>query len=293
MAKCDKPRRAEHHAATEQRVPASDFTASAACMDALTAISARGRRRDPRRPRQSRRSYQGRRLAGHRGGRGGGGGHPCGPGAGRARPCRSFPRNKTARSGPVVCGASYALVDPLDGTREFIAGRDEYTINIAIVSGGVPVIGIVAAPALGLAWRGIVGVGAERFAIAHGESARPTAIRTRPRPRAGLVATVSRSHLDARTQAFVAGLAGRDRTCRPAPRIKFCRLAEGAADVYPRLAPTREWDVAAGHAVLAAAGGMVVTPDGTPLRYGSDGFLIPGFVAWGDPAAAGAMAIKA
>jgi 3'(2'), 5'-bisphosphate nucleotidase len=191
---------------------------------------------------------------------------------------------QAARSRQTISGATYALVDPLDGTKEFIAGLDEYTVNIAIVVGGLPVLGIVAAPALGLIWRGIVGSGAER--IATGRNAGPKAVlRTRAKPGAGLIATVSRSHLDARSQAFLAHFPGvTQMPCGSA--VKFCRIAEGAADVYPRLAPTREWDVAAGHAVLVAAGGIVVRPDGGPLRYGDTDFLVPGFVAWGDPAMA-------
>jgi 3'(2'), 5'-bisphosphate nucleotidase len=191
---------------------------------------------------------------------------------------------------PVVAGASYALVDPLDGTKEFIAGLDEYTINIAIVAGDVPILGIVAAPALGLIWRGIVGVGAERIAI-DGETG-PAIIRTRAPPSTELVAAVSRSHLEARTQAFLAGLPRVTQlSCGSA--LKFCRLAEGAADVYPRLAPTREWDVAAGHAVLVAAGGTVLTPDGAPLHYGNAEFHVAGFIAWGDPGTAVRYGIRA
>jgi 3'(2'), 5'-bisphosphate nucleotidase len=190
---------------------------------------------------------------------------------------------QAGRNIPLARDASYALVDPLDGTKEFIAGRDEYTINIAIVSGGVPVLGIVAAPALGLAWRGIAGHGADRVALSI-PAGNPTAIRARPRPSTGLVATVSRSHLEARTEAFLATLPRVTRSSSGSA-LKFCRLAEGTADVYPRLAPTHEWDVAAGHAVLAAAGGKVITPQGAPLRYGDGDFRIPGFIAWADPAA--------
>lgn len=181
-------------------------------------------------------------------------------------------------------GPRFILVDPLDGTRELLAGRDEFTVNIAIISGGRPVVGVVAAPARGLLWRGIVSAGAERLALMPG--ARPqaatarSAIHTRARPASGLVALVSRSHLDPATEAYLARL-------KPAERIgcgsalKFCRIAEGAADLYPRLAPTSEWDVAAGHAVLAAAGGDVTMPDGEPLCYGQPGFRIPAFIAWG------------
>jgi 3'(2'), 5'-bisphosphate nucleotidase len=153
------------------------------------------------------------------------------------------------------------------------------------------VLGIVAAPALGLLWRGFTGGGAERMRMGRASgSAMP--IRTRARPDTGLVAAVSRSHLEARTQAFLAGFP--DVTPLPCgSSVKFCRLAEGAADVYPRLAPTCEWDIAAGHAVLAAAGGAVRKPDGGPLRYGGGDFRVPGFIAWGDPASADRFGVTA
>jgi 3'(2'), 5'-bisphosphate nucleotidase len=148
----------------------------------------------------------------------------------------------------------------------------------------VPVLGIVAAPALGLAWRGIVGRGAERLQLA-AQAGAPVPIHTRQRRDDELLAAVSRSHLEDRTRAFL----DRFTNVQPVPSgssIKFCRVAEGDADIYPRLAPTHDWDIAAGHAVLAAAGGAVVAPDGGALAYGSAGFLIPGFIAWGDPARA-------
>ncbi len=103
---------------------------------------------------------------------------------------------------PTGKGASYFLVDPLDGTREFIAGRDEYTINIALVTDGEPVLGIICAPALGASWRGIIGRGADRASLS--ETSRPAKIHTRPRPAREAVIMVSRSHLEARTQAYVA-----------------------------------------------------------------------------------------
>ena len=178
---------------------------------------------------------------------------------------------------PTTPGQSYLLVDPLDGTKELLAGRDEFTVNLALVRGGSPVLGVVAAPALGLAWRGIVGRGAERLRF--GEA--PVAIHSRSQS-ATLIAAVSRSHLDPATDAFLARQSGVERiACGSA--LKFCRLAEGAADLYPRLAPTHEWDIAAGHAVLAAAGGAVTTPSGDPLTYGREGFRIPAFIAWGNP----------
>jgi 3'(2'), 5'-bisphosphate nucleotidase len=186
---------------------------------------------------------------------------------------------------------SFVLVDPLDGTRELIAGRDEFTVNVAIVSGGRPRLGIVAAPAQGVLWRGVEGHGAERLHLSPGAPASAArerrAIRTGRSPRAGLTAVVSRSHLDGETEAFLARLPIADRLASGSA-LKFCQVAEGAADVYPRLSTTCEWDVAAGHAVLTAAGGMITTPAGGALPYGqvAGNFRVPAFVAWGDPAAA-------
>jgi 3'(2'), 5'-bisphosphate nucleotidase len=194
----------------------------------------------------------------------------------------------TAR--PSQLPETFILVDPLDGTRELIAGRDEYTVNIAIVSGGQPQLGIVTAPAQGMLWRGIVGSGAQRLRLAPGRpagaatEARP--IHTRPCPPSGMVAAASRSHLDAATQAFLARLPVAEHRSSGSA-IKFCQLAEGIADVYPRLSTTCEWDVAAGHAMLVAAGGAVMAPEGGPLSYGriDANFRVPAFVAWGDPSA--------
>src|SRR5262245_30717462 len=194
--------------------------------------------------------------------------------------------SEEARSLPSTLPADFILVDPLDGTRELIAGRDEFTVNVALVTEGSPRLGIVAAPAQGLIWRGSVGLGAERLALAPGAPAAAArervAIRSRPRPPSGLVAAVSRSHLDPQTEAFLGRLPVAQRLCCGSA-IKFCQVAEGAADVYPRLSTTCEWDVAAGHALVAAAGGTVTTPDGGPLEYGriSANYRVPAFVAWG------------
>src|SRR5580704_11278564 len=181
-----------------------------------------------------------------------------------------------------IAGGSYFLVDPLDGTREFIAGRNEYTINIALMTDGAPRFGIICAPALGDLWRGIVGRGAERLSFASPTEA-PKPIRARRRPASEAVVMVSRSHLEARTKSYVEGLPGA-KLVQSGSSIKFCRLAEGSADIYPRLAPTHDWDIAAGHAILKAAGGSVTAPDGVPLVYGTSDLLIPAFLAWGDPA---------
>jgi len=180
---------------------------------------------------------------------------------------------------------SFFLIDPLDGTKEFVAGRNEFTVNLALVSNGTPLLGIVGAPALGLVWRGLVGRGAERLKT--GAAAEP--IHTRPHPKRGepWIVAVSRSHLDSRTEAFIADRPGASRQVLGSA-VKFGRVAEGGVDVYPRLAPTSEWDVAAGHAVVTAAGGRITDAKGAELRFGSgrNGFIVPEFIAWGDPAAA-------
>jgi 3'(2'), 5'-bisphosphate nucleotidase len=185
---------------------------------------------------------------------------------------------------PHVLGRSYALVDPLDGTREFIAGSEEYAINIAVMTDGRPVLGIIAAPALGLIWRGAVGHGAERIAFtADARLATPQPIHGRKRPPRELVAITSRSHIDDKTKAYLDGLpVARTIPCGSA--IKFGRIAEGTADLYPRLSPVHDWDAAAGHALVEAAGGSVRTPDGQPLRYGTAQRIIPGFIALADAA---------
>lgn len=186
---------------------------------------------------------------------------------------------------------TFVLVDPLDGTREFIAGRPEYTVNIAVVRDGAPMLGIIATPPDGRIWRGVVGKGAERVIVQPGarfdDSVTPVPIHTRPAPAEGLVAALSRSYPDPATNAFVDRLPGaKRRTCGSS--VKFCWLAEGTADVYPRLAPPNEWDIAAGHAILAAAGGVMIRTDGEAFRYGAAErkFRAPAFIAWGDPEAA-------
>jgi 3'(2'), 5'-bisphosphate nucleotidase len=179
---------------------------------------------------------------------------------------------------------SFLIVDPLDGTREFLAGRDEFTVNLAIITRGVPIAGIIAAPKRGKLWRGIAGMKAERLPLEKSHADRPQTIRTRRWPRHGAVAAISRSHFDGDTDAFLISLGAPAR--QPSgSAIKFCQVAEGDADVYPRLATTCEWDVAAGHALVVAAGGMVTNRQGLPLAYGcvADNFRVPAFIAWGDP----------
>lgn len=183
---------------------------------------------------------------------------------------------------PPAAKARFFLVDPLDGTREFISGRDEFTVNIAYVEDGVPVAGCVFAPARHRIYT--AGANAFRAELMPGgtitslDQFRPIA--TAEYPADGLRALTSRSHGDESTAAMLNTLKVALRSaCGSA--LKFCMVAEGAADVYPRLAPTMEWDTAAGQAVLVAAGGCVLAPDGAPLRYGKTGFRNQGFVAWG------------
>lgn len=185
--------------------------------------------------------------------------------------------------------SSFIVVDPLDGTREFLAGRDEFTVNLAIVTGGVPIAGIIAAPKRGQVWRGVVGGKAERLRLRAEDADQARTINTRRWPDRP-VAAVSRSHMDAATDVFVNALGPVTRAASGSA-IKFCHIAEGSADIYPRLGTTCEWDVAAGHALVAAAGGIVTTPQGTALAYGriTEKFRVPAFVAWGDPAKAAAV----
>jgi 3'(2'), 5'-bisphosphate nucleotidase len=151
----------------------------------------------------------------------------------------------------------------------------------------VAVAGLIAAPAQGFLWRGVAGHGSERLRMtwADGRIAERVPIHTRPAPDR-LVVAVSRSHMDKESEAWLGRFPATERyPCGSS--VKFCHIAEGKADLYPRLGPTSEWDIAAGCAILAAAGGIVTDPEGGPLRFGTGGtFRVPGFIAWGDPARA-------
>ena len=174
----------------------------------------------------------------------------------------------------------YFLVDPLDGTKEFIRGGDDYTVNIGLIANGSPLLGVVFAPARGTLWGGIVGEGAWMQ-----DSAGRRPIETRQRGDV-ITAVASKSHFSQPTADYLAAVDASDYV-GIGSSLKFCIVAEGQADIYPRLAPTSEWDTAAAHAVLLAAGGMVDGPDGEPLRYGKRAFLNRGFVAtagWKAPA---------
>jgi 3'(2'),5'-bisphosphate nucleotidase len=182
-------------------------------------------------------------------------------------------------------GHSFFLVDPLDGTKEFVKGNDEFTVNVGLVRDAVPVMGIVYAPATGTLYFGAKGIGAWKASVVDGALAERTPIRARPAPTEILV-VASRSHRTPETDAYirkfdVKGLVSAGSS------LKFCLVASGEADLYPRMGPTMQWDTAAGDAVVRGAGGKVVTIDGTPLPYGpSDApgaaaFLNPWFIVSG------------
>ncbi|MED5547855.1 MAG: 3'(2'),5'-bisphosphate nucleotidase CysQ [Pseudomonadota bacterium] len=182
-------------------------------------------------------------------------------------------------------GRAFILVDPVDGTKEFINKNGEFTINIALVEDRTPTAGCVYAPArerifVGgkTAWAGALKPGQP----VSRDSLEPIA--TRPAPEGGKTAVMSRSHSDEKTIAF-ADSVGVTEKVSAGSSLKFCLVAEGSADVYPRFGPTCEWDTGAGHAVLKAAGGDVLTPDGAPFLYGKSDtdYLNGAFVAWGRP----------
>ncbi len=182
-------------------------------------------------------------------------------------------------------GDMFILVDPVDGTREFVNKRRDFTVNIGLVADAVPIAGCVYAPAHQDMFIG--GMAARVWTnLAPGEPAAPAAaapIRSRAYPGSGLTAVVSSSHLTKHTVDFLDKLSIAERVSFGSS-LKFCRIAAGSADVYPRWGPTMEWDTAAGHAILSAAGGCVMTPEGEPLGYGKlkDGFRNGPFIAWGD-----------
>ena len=184
--------------------------------------------------------------------------------------------------------ATFFLVDPLDGTKEFINGRDEFTVNIALIAQGAPRFGLVYAPASSKLYVTLEPDHAVMSYMDPGQAAPAfdeldlQHIKTRAPGASGLVAAVSRSHLNTETEAFLKKHRIAE-TLTSGSSLKFCCLAEGLADVYPRFGRTMEWDTAAGHAVLGAAGGAVLDEAGVPLSYGKTGqsYANPGFIAWG------------
>ena len=180
---------------------------------------------------------------------------------------------------PDVSGGTFWLVDPLDGTKEFIARNGQFTVNIGLIHQGRPVAGVVLAPATGRLWSGAVGAGAT---VTDTDGSRHS-IQCRRPPARGAVVVASRSHGDpGPLEQWLATLDTPE--LRPAgSSLKFCLIAEGCADYYPRFGPTCEWDVAAAHAVVLAAGGEVIDWNGVPLAYGKPKFLNPHFLARARP----------
>lgn len=178
---------------------------------------------------------------------------------------------------PDRIGERFFLVDPLDGTKAFIRGDPSFTVNIGLIEAGRPIAGAVCAPATGETW--FTGHGAA-FKQRAGEVIGK--VSARPWPGAEAVALISHT-MKPEAQAALKAEFGVARTMAMDSSIKLCRIADGDADVYPRRGPTMEWDIAAGHAVLAAAGGRLTTPDGAPFRYGkaSEGFRNGPFIARG------------
>lgn len=182
-------------------------------------------------------------------------------------------------------GSTFILVDPVDGTKEFINKNGEFTVNIALIEDQRPIAGCVYAPALERIYVG--GEIALAGRVVPGDAIAPDAleqIETRPDPGLGRSAVMSRSHADEKTLAFAAAHNVTE-TLSAGSSLKFCLLAEGRADIYPRFGPTREWDTGAGHAVLNAAGGAVLDPDGAPFLYAKveQNYLNGAFIAWGRP----------
>lgn len=171
------------------------------------------------------------------------------------------------------------LIDPLDGTKEFIARNDEFTVNIALIKKGRSVLGVVYAPAIDALYWGGAGLGAWR--CVRGKTA-DIKVSANSAPDACRV-VASKSNLNETTQSFIDRL-GLVSLVKIGSSLKFCRVAEGEADIYPRLAPTCEWDTAAAQAVLEGAGGMVLDLDGQPLQYGKPDVLNPSFIATRDKA---------
>ena len=208
----------------------------------------------------------------------------------KASPMPVIAEESVAKGEQVTISDAFILVDPLDGTREFIARNGEFTVNIALVRRGRVVAGAVFAPALEKLW---FGGDHAFFCEARSGADLPLqdawrALHVRPAP-TRLVALASRSHCDPATEAFLARLPIADRRSAGSS-LKFCAIAEGEADVYPRFAPTMEWDTAAGEAVLRAAGGIVNAVEGGPLLYAKTASKLRngGFIAWGDAAFAAA-----
>jgi len=167
------------------------------------------------------------------------------------------------------------LVDPLDGTRAFVAGEPEFTVNVGLIENGTPVMGVIYVPAQGMLYYGASGHGAFR----QKDGGEIEKIHVRPLPEEGYVVVKSKSHPSPKTMEFLETIKVKEMIAGSSS-VKFCQVAEGSADIYPRFGRTMEWDTAAGHAILNAAGGSVTTTDGKPFTYGKAGFENPHFIAW-------------
>ena len=178
---------------------------------------------------------------------------------------------------PDISEGKFWLVDPLDGTQEFVRKNGEFTVNIALIEDGKAICGVVYAPALGKIYAGVVGEGAH----SREEGSAAQEIRIRPVPDAGVTVIASRRHGDPKKIAALLDGRSVHETRNAGSSLKFCHVAEGEADIYPRFGRTMEWDTAAGQAVLEAAGGRVTTIDGQPFRYAKNGYENPNFIAWG------------
>ena len=183
-------------------------------------------------------------------------------------------------------GREFFLVDPLDGTREFVKGGNDFTVNIGLVRDGMPAVGVIYVPATGRLYGGIIGAGAWQAEVAGGIVSPRRPMHVRPPPDGPIDVVASRSHRNKETDAFIARF-DVGRIVSAGSSVKFCVVAAGEADLYPRMGPTMQWDTAAGEAILRAAGGRVVTAEGRPLFYGhgpapgSEAFRNPSFIATG------------
>ncbi len=201
----------------------------------------------------------------------------------------SLSEERVDLAGSAFHRGSFFLIDPLDGTKEYAAGRAEFTVNLALVTNGTPLLGIIGAPALGLIWRGLVGRGAQRLMISGSATGVAEPIRTRripPAARRGPRPSAVRMAMPEPRLSSTAGraLSGR----RSARRSSSAAWRKAKSISIPDLRPTSEWDIAAGHAVVTAAGGKITDAEGADIHFGTGrkDFIVPEFIAWGDPAAA-------
>jgi 3'(2'), 5'-bisphosphate nucleotidase len=176
----------------------------------------------------------------------------------------------------ILHAGAFWLIDPLDGTKNFVRGGKGFTVNIGLIEQRHPVLGVIYLPAQGVLYYGAVGYGA--FRQYDGDT--PERIRIRHMPAHGRVAAISHDHAAGETEEILKRYQVVE-TVSASSSQKFCRVAEGAVDIYPRMGPTMEWDTAAGHAIVLAAGGSMTQLDGSAFLYGKEGFLNGGFIALG------------